>query len=171
MKPFSKETAHLHPDVVKKFWANVSASENVVDCWEWAGRFWNGSREGNEWKPPRFEVQKNKIRTRFLAHRFMWAIVNGYPEELEIRRTCNNCKCVNPDHLAAGTRTDTIEDMKKRGTTQTGNQNNRKLDHAGIYADHVAGMSYNEIMKNHNIESKGIISYIINKSMEAEEWK
>ena len=171
MKPFNKETAHLHPDVVEKFWARVMVSQNVKDCWEWTGRFDTPSRSQGTWTPARFDVQKNKVRIAMRAHRFSWAIVHGYPGKLEIRRDCNNCACVNPDHMSIGTRNDTIDAMIARGTTAKGNSHAKQHDHAGIYADHVAGMSYKDIMKKHNISSKGTVSFIIKKSKEVNEWK
>ena len=100
----------------------------------------------------------------------MWATEYGYPsDDLEVRRDCNNPICVNINHLSIGTRDDTIDAMKERGTTQVRNLHAKRHAHADIVTDHKSGLSYSQLMKKYNIKSKGAISYIINKSLASEE--
>lgn len=45
---------------------------------------------------------------------------------------------------------------------------NPKHNHYAVLSDYNSGCSYDEIMKKHNISSKGVVSFIINKSMASE---
>jgi len=171
MVEWSKDTGHLHDDVVEKFAANYQVDPS--GCWVWQGSL-HGSirREYRVRLPsiPHFQCQKDKVRFSWCGHRFSWSI--HHKEALgtndEIRRTCLNILCVNPAHLVKGTRVDTINSMVKRGTTQVGNQHAKKHKHAEMVEDHRNGMSYNAIMTKYNIKSKGTISYIIKKSKASE---
>lgn len=166
---WSRKTAHLYPDVVKKFWAQVEVNSET-ECWPWSGDTFSASRKQGTWIVGRFAVQKKKLRHVYAAHRFLWAIEKGYPSDaLEIRRDCNNPLCVNINHLSIGTRNDTIDAMKERGSTQSRNLNAKKYAHENIVADRKNGLSYAQLMEKYGIKSKGTISYIINKSLASEE--
>ena len=92
----------------------------------------------------------------------------SYPQD-EIRRDCGNVLCVNPDHLVRGNRTETIDAMKKRGTTQTGNDNHLLHDHEQIMRDREAGMTYSEIAEKHVLSGKGHVSWILKQSLQSKE--
>lgn len=72
-------------------------------CWEWtAGIGHNGYA--------RFKYNGKTHR----AHRWIWEQIHTTPSELILHR-CDNRKCVNPEHLFAGTQHDNIHDMLKKG--------------------------------------------------------
>lgn len=86
----------------ERFWAHVAQSEG---CWEWQasvfrtgyGQFRDGGRS-------------------MRAHRVAWELVNGpIPEGLHVCHRCDNRKCVRPDHLFLGTRSDNMQDMSAKG--------------------------------------------------------
>lgn len=97
------------PDV--KFWRAVDVQPD--GCWNWLGgttRFGHGSFG------PRYGY---KIR----AHRYSWELVNGpIPAGLDCCHHCDNPRCVRPDHLFIGTRTDNMRDAaaKKRTMRREG---------------------------------------------------
>ncbi len=64
------------------------------------------------------------------AHRFAWERVHGrIPQGLEICHTCDVRRCVNPEHLFAGTRLDNMRDCKAKGRQQKGERHySVKLD-------------------------------------------
>ena len=50
-----------------------------------------------------------------------------------VRHTCDNPKCVNPEHLVIGTHQDNMDDMKKRNRTAKGEAHGRaKLSEVDI---------------------------------------
>ncbi len=151
---WSKETGHEFSDAVAKFESKYEEGQEN-ECWEWTGSYYGGHErtvDGLDWRVGRFLMQKDGKRFVWSAHRFMWAIHHGYPGDAEIRRVCNNPKCVNINHLEAGTREDTIAAAKKH-------------DHAAIVADYHNGMTYKQLMQKYGISSKGTISHIIKKSV------
>ena len=50
------------------------------------------------------------------VHRVVFELSNGYLPEV-VRHTCDNTKCVNPDHLLGGTALDNVRDRVERGRT------------------------------------------------------
>lgn len=65
---------------------------------------------------------KKKFTTK---HRVVYCKVNGIhpedlPKDLVIRHTCDNARCINPDHLEVGTHADNMRDMAERGRAYKG---------------------------------------------------
>lgn len=84
------------------FWSKVDKSG---DCWEWTAG-------GHKFGYGEFKV--NGILYR--AHRFSYELHKGkIPEMMGINHTCDNPKCVNPDHLYAGTQAKNMEDRSIHG--------------------------------------------------------
>lgn len=51
-----------------------------------------------------------------LAHRYSWELANGRrPGRFFVLHSCDNKKCVRPDHLRLGTSKDNVHDMMLRG--------------------------------------------------------
>lgn len=57
------------------------------------------------------------------AHRFSYELYKGrIPNNLHILHSCDNKKCVNPDHLAAGTQAENMRQAAQRGLMPKGNK-------------------------------------------------
>jgi hypothetical protein len=90
----------------ERFWSKVTKTDS---CWEWTaycgdlgyGRFW---LDGG----PR------------LAHVVSFELHHGpLKDDEEVRHTCDNRACVNPEHLIRGSRRDNMVDMAIRNRCPT----------------------------------------------------
>jgi len=87
------------------FWANVDiSSEN--GCWEWqAGCLTTGYGAG-------YHSKNNQYR----CHRYSYEYFFGkIPDGLMVLHSCDNRKCVRPDHLFLGTAKDNTHDCISKG--------------------------------------------------------
>jgi hypothetical protein len=93
--------------VQQRFWSKVSKRSN--GCWEWQAAI---SAHGYG----RFLFEGGNR----LAHRVAWELTYRQPPpaHLMLCHTCDNRRCVNPDHLYVGTAADNSRDKMERGRSQ-----------------------------------------------------
>lgn len=74
-----------------------------------------------EWQGPLDRKGYGRISNGKLAHRYAYMTEKGDPRGLCVCHSCDNPKCVNPDHLWLGTQKDNLRDMysKARGRGQS----------------------------------------------------
>jgi len=104
----------IHGDALKKFARSMTAKErllssvNTIDpnsCWEWLKRI-NLGGYGS--------IGINGKTC--LAHRISYEIFKDkIPDNMLVCHSCDNRKCINPDHLFLGTYKDNCQDMIKKG--------------------------------------------------------
>lgn len=96
-------------------------------CWECTShsRNWDGYTQMRDYK--------QTVR----LHRKVFELTKGEIEAGNVvLHTCDNPKCINPDHLVQGTQKQNIEDMvkKRRGYDRRGTQNpHSKLSERDVY--------------------------------------
>lgn len=100
--PFPESTIGL-------FWAKTDIRTDN-ECWNWQA---STLRKGYG----RFSVRKVLVQ----AHRFSWMLANGrgIPAGLQVLHSCDNPRCVNPNHLSIGTNGDNVRDCVAKGRHRT----------------------------------------------------
>lgn len=100
---------------IAKFWMHVQIDRNSDPLRfqsVWCGKcwLWNGDYTGSGYG--RFYMDAKSFR----AHRIAYLIYHGnLPEEELICHKCDNPRCVNPQHLWAGTSKENTDDMIAKG--------------------------------------------------------
>jgi len=104
---------HLVSGVEGRFWSKIQKlSQANGGCWIWLGGF-NDKGYG---------VLHNN-RTCY-AHRYSWELVYG-PIKSQLAfvcHTCDNPKCVNPNHLFLGDNNDNVQDKVSKGRQARGHR-------------------------------------------------
>ena len=91
--------------ILKRFWDNIHICPD--GCWRWTGYKHKGYGQ------LRSHYREGPV---LRAHQFSYMIHKGnYEKGLYICHTCDNPSCVNPDHLYAGTHSQNMNDMHRRG--------------------------------------------------------
>lgn len=87
-----------------RFWSKVAITADNEKCWEWQAYV-------DKYGYGRFAYGKD-----VLCNRVVWVLIHGaIPDGLHILHTCDNPRCVNPNHLFTGTAKQNAEDRERKG--------------------------------------------------------
>lgn len=90
----------------RRFWDKV---QKTPTCWLWTGATKDGYRYGIIGPPG---GHGSPIR----AHRLSWELANGpIPSGMVICHSCDEPRCVRPEHLFLGTQRDNLFDARSKG--------------------------------------------------------
>lgn len=98
----------MESSILKRFFDKVQQNHET-GCWEWTAGLKGSGRKS---KPTygSFGYKGKNVA----AHRFSYFLSKDHSilehPEIHIMHKCDNPKCVNPDHLQAGTHTDNMQD-------------------------------------------------------------
>lgn len=159
IKQIGNKLLEKEPCVIWKIFQRISIDSN--GCWNWRLRC---DRQG--YGTIVFKGKKLK------AHRFVYWALRGpiKPEPLVMCHSCDNRKCVNPEHMFWGTRAENQNDMKLKGRAAKGARNGMaKLTELEIFEIRTLGSrgaQQKELAKIFGV-TQPTISYIMNKKV----WK
>lgn len=141
--------------VPERFWEKVD-KRDVGDCWEWQGTLCSKGYGvidigGRQHKAHRISYQLN---------------IGHLPDELFVCHHCDNPRCVNPNHLYAGTVHDNGRDMASRRRSMWGERNS----HARITSEvaleildrHREGESVPELMARFDV-SRSLVRHLVSR--------
>ena len=101
------------------------------------------------------------------VHRKVFWFVNGYYPDV-VRHTCDNRKCINPDHLIAGTTLDNVQDRNER--CRTYNHRSQEMKDRALFL-RAGGASFKEIMKELGLENLRQVEYLLSPKVHGESLK
>ena len=157
--------------ITARFWAKVNKDGPIMlsapdggPCW-----LWTASLRHKGYGAFAYTVNGRTVHDR--AHRFSFLLHGGLLDDgLFVLHRCDNPRCVNPDHLFAGTNDDNIRDMMAKGRHVPGGTYVSKRDakyergeahHAArlncdivrsIRLDHASGnYSYSQLARKHGL--------------------
>ena len=145
----------------------IKDTVNVVgDCWEWQGAVSKKLGYG------RIRIDS---KTVINAHRASYiAFVGDIPDGLFVCHTCDNRKCVNPDHLFTGTPADNMRDMARKGRGTKGRVGLRgeghpsatikSIDVIAIRAEYVRGrITQSRLARKYGLTQSNISAIVTGK--------
>jgi len=102
--------ARIIDDVAVVFWARVRKPE--AGCWNWPSR--EGTIPGQYGS---FSLHRFGVRRPISTHKLAWVLANrSWPQRYEnVCHTCDNPRCVKPEHLFLGTHQDNALDAVEKG--------------------------------------------------------
>lgn len=156
-----KRVKHNYPQRAKKTLKELFERrfevKNKDDCWEWNGRI---DKHG-------YGRFSHKTKHSELAHRVSYRLyVNNEIKGIVIRHKCDNPKCVNYNHLLAGTHKENTADMieRDRGFLKSGENNPfSKLTQAQALEILKSNLPQKQLAEIYNVSS-GAINHIKRRS-------
>jgi len=126
-------------------------SNQQTECWECAA-----APDG----------EYGRIRSnckQYLAHRISWELHHGaIPNGMLVCHSCDNPRCINPEHLFLGTHSANMADMSRKGrrrgiTAVFGEQHGRaKITDADVVAIRSSGASAKDLALEYGVSDRQI---------------
>lgn len=137
----------VKPCDLSRFWSKV---DKTGECWVWRACIGNHGYG-------QFGLRPSYV----LAHRFSYELANGpIGVGLCVLHRCDNRRCVNPEHLFLGTRTDNARDRDAKGRAPYGERHPMAkltaMQVADIRAQHAAGAGKEDLAARFGVTESNV---------------
>ena len=142
----------------ERFWRKVN-KEAPNGCWEWTGTLYQNGY--GQLRVGSVGVDRRMIQ----VHRFSFELHKGTLGGSLCLHTCDNRKCVNPEHLYAGTALENMRDRTVRGRASSDTRSKlseQKVRLARLL--HQNGWGHRRIAERFNVSAQAIGSVISGES-------
>lgn len=111
---------------LERFLAKVERASST-ECWNWTGRLDKDGYGSFSW-------QRDGVEYTARAHRASRLLLAGIrtPNDVVLRHSCDNARCVNPVHVVDGTHALNVQDKMERGRHRNGTTRLSPADRAEI---------------------------------------
>jgi hypothetical protein len=117
----------LTPTVIALFWKKV---HKAASCWVWTA-YTDRNGYGLAYAGPM--RRRGETSNTHYAHRIAYALAFGeVPPGAVVMHSCDNPRCVNPEHLSLGTQAENIRDRDAKGRTKKESPRIRKISVEGV---------------------------------------
>lgn len=106
--------------VEERFWSHVLKTDG---CW-----FWTAKINKYGYGEMRIGSHADETRRMITAHRLSYILHFGEPRD-QVLHTCDEPRCVRPDHLYDGTHEDNMRDVRERQRSPKRQQTHCKRNH------------------------------------------
>lgn len=145
------------------FWSSVAVGE-ADECW-----LWQGAMSANG-----YGSFKTGRKVCDGAHRVAYTLFNkASPGAMHVCHKCDDPRCVNPNHLFLGTRTDNMQDKIRKGRSRNGDQRGEKNPRSKLSADQVAEVKAKILSGKTNTsiaKDYGVSHHLISKIRRGKAW-
>lgn len=155
-------------DPVARFWSKVQRTDG---CWLWTGSRSGGSSRA-KYGQFTYTIGPNQQR-HVNTHVYSYELAHGsVPDGLEVMHTCNNPRCVRPDHLKAGTHKQNVADAVRDGLYRKRDERGRKprkltAEQVQEIVDlHRGGMRQNRIAQRFDVSTTTVCLILSGKRRE-----
>ena len=150
-------------DRTGEFWSRVKV---VGDCWEWQGTICSNGYGS---------THLFKHWTRW-AHRVSYLLSKGdIPPGKEILHSCDNRRCINPEHLSVGTRKQNMLEASKRGKLTHWDRPRGELNASSVYTEALIREAYLRVKSGQPqervISELGITKVTLKRVIKGKSWK
>ncbi len=130
-----------------RFYAKVG-EQLPNGCMEWTANLWSNGYGS-------FSLTHTR---RVLAHRIAYSLAHGVTLDKSqvVMHSCDNTKCVNPEHLRLGTQLDNIADCKAKGRSKR----SKLIDHfPSMFKMRDEGKTHQQIADVYGV-SRPLVTYL-----------
>jgi hypothetical protein len=120
--------------------------------------------------PPREYGQVRYQGRNWLVHRVSFLLHRGIiPKGFDVCHHCDNPPCWNPRHLFTGTRTDNMQDCKRKGRHGRGDENtiltpSQVLEIRSLYRPKTKGLGYKCLARRFGVHSSTVASILYRRN-------